>query len=557
MRTLTRAMGVRPSLFALLLWVLIGLSGSNIAFAHSSLLQTTPADGGVLATAPHAARLIFNEPVAPEVVTLITPDGRHRALTDIQTIHNGLSVSLPQLERPGTYALSWRITSADGHPVGGTLLFSIGTTSNQTAIAQPEARGLPEAIWVDRIALYVGLLFGVGSVVFGALIAPLGIRTRRFATRALVLALLSMPMALALQGMDALATDWSSLIHASIWRAAMNTSYGTSVSLMLAAALTAFVTLVYGSTPFGDGSTPPNAKQLGNTRERLLAALCALLLAGAFAASGHAGTAAPFWLARPAVFLHILGVLTWVGSLAPLIGLLRESTQQSSAGLARFSRAIPFALIVLVASGVTLIMMQIDRPAALWQTDYGQVLCIKLCLLLALLGVAAWNRYRLTDDAASGHRVARRKLIASIRIEIFLVVAILAVVSLWRFTPPPRALDAHLAGVPITVHLHDDRIMAQLTLNLRPDGHGNATIAIENADGKPLRPQALTLDLGNAADGVEAFSREAVANQNDQWAVDPLTIPIAGTWEITLDVLISDFDQLHLRERVQIPYPAH
>jgi copper transport protein len=166
--------------------------------------------------------------------------------------------------------------------------------------------------------------------------------------------------------------------------------------------------------------------------------------------------------------------------------------------------------------------------------------------------------------------VARRRLIAAIRIEIGLVVLVLAVVSLWRFTPPPRALDATLGATPgaatlhahrastsFAVHFHDERIKAQLDLNLDSDGHGQARIAVQNADGTPSHPQQVTLQLGNAADAVETFSLVAVPDKTGQWKVDSLTIPIAGNWEVGLDVLISDFDQVHLLEHVRIPYPAH
>src|SRR5690606_13455763 len=45
------------------------------AAAHAVLLESVPADGAALATAPAAIVLRFNEPVAPVLLRLLGPDG--------------------------------------------------------------------------------------------------------------------------------------------------------------------------------------------------------------------------------------------------------------------------------------------------------------------------------------------------------------------------------------------------------------------------------------------------------------------------------------------------
>ena len=68
--------------------------------------------------------------------------------------------------------LSWRVISADGHPVGGSLLFSVGAPS-----AQPRRRraagdaAVRAALWAAKVILYVGLFIGIGGAFFGAWIA--------------------------------------------------------------------------------------------------------------------------------------------------------------------------------------------------------------------------------------------------------------------------------------------------------------------------------------------------------------------------------------------------
>ena len=55
--------------------LLLSLGFSSAAHAHASLLSTVPGDGTMVATAPSAFSLTFNEPVSPLLVKLIDPDG--------------------------------------------------------------------------------------------------------------------------------------------------------------------------------------------------------------------------------------------------------------------------------------------------------------------------------------------------------------------------------------------------------------------------------------------------------------------------------------------------
>ena len=106
-----------------------------------------------------------------------------------------------------------------------------------------------------------------------------------------------------------------------------------------------------------------------------------------------------------------------------------------------------------------LAVVQLDRIDALWTTSYGIVLSCKLVAVAVLLALAAANRYvlvpRFQARRSRGAAAAR-----SIAAELASSLAILALVALWRFTPPPRALAA---AEPIEVHLHGERAMAHLS----------------------------------------------------------------------------------------------
>src|SRR5215210_205147 len=95
------------------------------AEAHATLLESTPRDGAVLMAWPPAFELTFNEPVAPLVLRLIGSAGSE-TLSGSTSRADRLSIRAPQTLPHGTYVLSWRVISADGHPIGGSLVFSIG-----------------------------------------------------------------------------------------------------------------------------------------------------------------------------------------------------------------------------------------------------------------------------------------------------------------------------------------------------------------------------------------------------------------------------------------------
>src|SRR5262245_27092959 len=109
---------------------------SSAVLAHASLVRAEPADGALVNEPPVALRLTFNEPVTPLVMRLIAPDGS--TTTVPATAENATVTVKPATLRRGTHALSWRVISADGHPVGGSLIFSVGE-----AIGAPPPGALP------------------------------------------------------------------------------------------------------------------------------------------------------------------------------------------------------------------------------------------------------------------------------------------------------------------------------------------------------------------------------------------------------------------------------
>jgi copper transport protein len=534
-RATRRRAGLRGCGFALLLVVLAGLAAAPAAWAHASLVGSEPPAGATLAEPPATLRLDFNEPVSPLVVRLVGPTGE--AVTPAVKAQNStLTIVPPRLGR-GTYALSWRVISADGHPVGGAVLFSIGAPSAGPALAALDTDpAVKVAIWAMRLLIYLGLFVGIGGASFIALIAqarPLPGRTQAWIAGAMAGGFMASIVSLSLQGLDGLALPLTQFWRPDVWTSGLATSYGWTA---VVAALAMLLGLV----------------SLRATRPALvgLCASCGLAGAGfALALSGHAATAGLESFSRPAVFLHGVCIAFWVGSLLPLAAIVRDAGR-GDGELARFSRLIPVPLAVLIATGSYLAWVQLDRPDALWTTRYGMVLAGKLAAVLVLLGLAAANRYVLVPRLEARAPGAARPLAAAIATESVLALAILGTVALWRFTPPPRAL---IAAEPASIHFHGGKAMVQI--EVEPVRARGADMSIDVLDPAfhPLAAKAVTIFLSNAKAGIEPLRRDADRLGDSSWRIDDLRIPIAGRWTLRVDVLINDFEKETLEDEVLLP----
>src|SRR5215213_7199891 len=290
-------------LIAGLVALLSVLGFASGASAHAVLMSMEPADGSVVSLAPKTVQLNFNQPVTPAAIKLIDADGTTRDSPSVHAIDKTIVVMLPEGLPPGTQIISYRVVSEDGHPVAGSLTFSIGAATG-TASAPENAGALNGLIWLARIGVYLGLFAGVGGAFFANWIA----RTRAGGTAVFApfcIGLLSAAASLGLQGLDLLGRPLGEFWTAAPWQAAALTSLLQSMLIAAAAMIAGIVAL---------------RTRVAGT----VAMLSAFALAGvglSLAASGHAAGASPQWLTRPMVFLHSVGVAFWIGALGPLVAM--------------------------------------------------------------------------------------------------------------------------------------------------------------------------------------------------------------------------------------------
>lgn len=151
-----------------------GLFAPGIALAHNVLVGSDPADGAKLDVGPSKITLRFDLPVQEgfNTVTLIGPDGDHYENAAATVDGSNVSVTAGPLGPAGLYRVGYRIVSDDGHPVSGSISFTLtkaGTGSGHPgpsgsaptagsdagAAGDSGAGGVPVWVWIAGAVVLV------------------------------------------------------------------------------------------------------------------------------------------------------------------------------------------------------------------------------------------------------------------------------------------------------------------------------------------------------------------------------------------------------------------
>jgi putative copper export protein len=171
----------------------------------------------------------------------------------------------------------------------------------------------------------------------------------------------------------------------------------------------------------------------------VVAASSALVVACAFALTGHTSEHASRALLAPLLCVHLVVVAFWFGALLPLVICGRHESRSHALALLRgFSGVAGWLVPGIGVAGLAMAFILIPAPTG-WRAPYGALLLTKLAAFALLLLLAAWNRWRalpaMTAPArtAAGVAAASRASTAlqrSIMVEYLLMAAVLAVTAL-------------------------------------------------------------------------------------------------------------------------------
>lgn len=534
---------------ALLLGALLGFAAPEAA-AHAVLMQANPAANQQLDVAPKELELTFNENVGPVFFKVLDRAGKEIGKPgELRIDGNSLFLPLGEALPNGTYIVTYRVISADTHPVGGSFAFAIGEPVASGAAA---ASGGAASAWVlptylNRVVLYASVLLAAGSALLLLIMSwPAAVEPglRRQGRIASLVALVAFVIAMAVGGADIVAGGPGALFSGAAWSAAMKSTLSLSAVIGIPGALLA-------------------AWAFGSKAEWALWTGFALLVAS-FLVTGHAATAVPVWLAATNVGLHLVGGAFWFAAFAPLIATSRSGTAPEAAKLMdQFSSRALWLVGAVLLSGVIISWIQVRSPANLTTTDYGQRLLVKLGLVVAILAIAAYNKTSLTPALARSDAAAGAKMARSIRIESVVMLLIVAAAASLTLPTPPRALGeqaAMAAGGGAMAQVGDDFKATWKTDGYTVDvevtpartGENMVMLRFKDAAGAPVTMQKASIDLSLPEAQIEAITKDGEAMPPDMFHFMLSETIIPGEWTFTVNAFVSDFDKVSFEGKVPV-----
>ncbi|MCU1603834.1 MAG: copC, partial [Modestobacter sp.] len=393
----------RPLPVALLLLVLVGMGlavdvgTARPASAHATVVTTTPADGARLDAAPAEVTVEFDEDVSlgAGYARVLGADGRRVDAGAPAVRDRLLTVPLREGLPEGSYVVTWRVVSADSHPVSGAWSFVVGNgklvaptvAEDGTAASPGVAVALPAARWLG----YLGLVLGVGVPVFLLLCWPAGWAVplmRRLTGAGLAAVAVGGLLSLLLQGPYAAGAGLGSVADPQLLATTAGSAYGVTLLLrVLLAALLATV-LLRPRRPRRPGRAPGRGVLVAGA---VLAPALVLTVAGV----GHPVAGGLPVLAVAVTAVHVAAMSCWLGGLAALLGGTLAGEVPLTAlrpVLLRWSLLAAGLVTALVLSGVLQTVREVGSPSALVQTTYGWLLLGKVAVVVLVLVAAALSR---------------------------------------------------------------------------------------------------------------------------------------------------------------------
>lgn len=528
------------------LWLVVGLgllaaAGplAGTASAHASLVSSTPGNDEVVEQAPREVVLTFDDGVNVDDggVRVLDPAGEDVAEGSPSTTADGTEVRQPVASGPeGTYTVSYRALSDDGHVISGSYVFHVGRRTGSAAAA---AAGGFDALRVLNafgrwIALTGGLL--VGGVLAMALFVD-GPRVRR-----------QHPTdGDADTGAGSGPQGWGSELASArflLLPGAVSVLFGVGLSLLASAA-----DLAGGSILDGPGATgrflgaswagtvaglrvlvalvlvlavlPPRALR----RAPWLAAIGILAALALPSLGGHAWTASPVGLAVASDALHVLAAAAWVGALGVLV-LSWDGTRERAAA---FSRMALVAAPLTVATGVLNAALQERSLSALTDTTHGRLVLAKALGTVALLAFGWVHRRQLADAARWSARVLR-----SYRAEVLVGLAVVAVTAVLVGTPPGR--EAARSAEPVQMVKQAGDTTVRMEVSPAAAGPNDVHVYYLARDGSLARVDAAELKVSTGGVAPRAVPITPVTASHGVAEGVQLT---PGDWTFELTVVVG------------------
>ena len=167
-----------------------------------------------------------------------------------------------------------------------------------------------------------------------------------------------------------------------------------------------------------------------------------LILAYSFTLLGHVSELGIF--EKGLLVFHVLVMAYWFGALLPLKMSCRDlKSQELHQLMHRFGQQASFMVSLLLLAGGILAYQLAGSVSALFTTDYGQVLLLKLIAVMLILTLATYHKFRLVPSLLSEvqeSKLAKLRLSKSISIEMGIAFIILVITACLTSLVGPQAM---------------------------------------------------------------------------------------------------------------------
>jgi len=502
--------------------------GATAASAHAVLTGTTPIAGSVVDSAPTEITLRFGEPVELTPAAIRVYDDKLRRVDGGDAGHltghrDTVGVPLRPGLANGTYTVTYRVISADSHPVAGGYTFSVGAPSKVSGTVNDLASGsrvVGVLLGTARFVEYAGLVVGLGGLIF-FLLWPFGRRdrvARRFVFGGLV-ALLGGPRATLFHEAPYVAGEGlDRMLDSDVLSTIASAHFGVVLILrvVVVALLLVLFRLLLDRGPYG---YPMSVIGI------------AVVLADTFADAGHSSVNDNYGLALLSDGAHLLAMTTWLGGLAMLLAVVpRRDRDALPVVLPRFSAVALGCIAVIAGTGSYQAIRNVGYWPALVDTTYGRLLLVKIAGLLAIVGLGYLAR-----------RLVVRREFASLprglAAEVVTGVGVLGVTAVLVATLQGKT--AYAAPVSRTIVTSTFR----LQIDIDPAKTGPAVLRIDayTPTGQRLAMRQVTGSLRLPAQHVGPLP-VAFDITGPGRVRAALTLAAPGTWQLVLDIQTSPID---------------
>ena len=517
--------------------------------AHSQLELTVPEAGAQLDEAPGEVVLRLAEGVRPVPggVRVLAEDSTRVDAARPRSSGGTVTLALPPLAE-GAYVVSWRVVSADGHPVRGAFTFRVGGVGDQTVVGRlaeqllvsdTEVPVVGAAAAVLRTLTFAAMAILIGATTlatFGRRERPPSLRTRSTIRGATAVAGLS--------GLGLLLIYGPLVTGQSFGSAGDLTLIGNSLADHVGQAIAArtILLLLLGVALLGLGRRA--SAEPTTTGGRWSVPVPAALVLGigvAQAVSGHGATGRTVLVALPSTVVHVIAMGVWAGGLVFVFLALHDTDPASVDALTltrRFSRQAGFAVAAVAATGSFALWRQAGSLEALRTTPAGTLLLGKIGIVALLVLLGAKNRRALAGaDASPGAAV--RAVRRTVGVEVVGMAAVIGVTALVVNLAPARDVVSR----PIALTVETASGLVDITVD--PAKRGNNELhpyALSN-EGASRPVEAISATLSNAGAGVERLESRIVRAGPNHFQALSLDLPLAGTWRVDVSVKLDAFTE--------------